>query len=52
LPLDPEKWEETKIHNLILYKSLVEKFLGTYLDEEDLLDLGSSNYKFDENLWS
>ena len=49
LPLNPELWLSTKKSNLELYCSLTDKFMGKYIDEDDLLNIKDN---FDLQLWS
>jgi hypothetical protein len=49
LPPNPELWLPTKRTNLELYRSLCDKFIGKYLDEEDLLGVKDT---FDNPLWN
>lgn len=44
-----ESWEQTRINNAELYRALRAKFLPSYVDDDDLLDLGGSN--MDQELW-
>lgn len=49
LPLNPEQWHSTKKSNFDLYHALVQKFIGKYIDEDDLLNLKDD---FDQQLWN
>lgn len=46
---DPSKWEKTRQKNSELYQALKNKFFSTYVDEDDLLDIGTKD--FDQDLW-
>mgnify|MGYP001445034781 FL=1 len=46
---DPNKWEKTRQKNSELYQALKNKFFSTYVDEDDLLDIGTKD--FDQDLW-
>jgi hypothetical protein len=48
LPPDPQRWNETKQTNCTQYWQLVDKLIGRYVDEEDLLGLKED---FDWQLW-
>lgn len=48
LPPDPHLWNETKQANCTAYWKLVDKLMGRYVDEEDLLGLRED---FDSQLW-
>lgn len=49
IPPNPEQWLPTKKSNLELYRSLTDKFMGKYIDEDDLLSIKEN---FDSQLWS
>ncbi len=49
LDRDYSTWAKTRKKNADLYKALKEKFFSTYVDEDDLLGLGSKS--FDQDLW-
>ncbi len=49
LPLNPTLWLSTKKTNFELYRALVDKFMGKYIDEDDLLNIKD---KLDEQLWN
>jgi hypothetical protein len=49
LPATPELWAPTKKKNYELYRSLIDKFVGRYVDEEDLLSMKED---FDSQLWN
>ena len=44
-----ESWEQTRRNNLSLYQALRDKFLPSYVDEEDLLDISGNTV--DRELW-
>jgi hypothetical protein len=46
--LDPSTWAHTKRAHHELYRTLVDRFIGHYADEQDLLNLRE---QFDESLW-
>lgn len=48
LPNNPQLWPFTKRNNQELYRTLVDKFVGKFADDDDLLDMRES---FDQTLW-
>jgi hypothetical protein len=48
LTLDPASWAQTKRNHHELYKTLIDKFIGHYADDQDLLNL---HEEFDDVLW-
>lgn len=49
LDADYQTWEKTRAKNAELYQALKNKFFTSYIDEDDLLEMGTKN--FDQELW-